>query len=1135
MQLFSVRKILGVSLVLLALVPTVLVGLLLLHASSRAAEDMAGSILTHVADRVQISSEDHLLQAHKVLNALTSPKPSPSEAAVIRGWLHDTTAFETMAFALMRQSPHISALYISDARGNYLGVEPTSVGVKVGVHLPTDKGCSFYLAQHPGDRSRFLNAETSSYDPCMRVWYKDAERAGERVFSPVEMSERQQLIVRLSQPVQGLHGEVAGVLGVDLQLQPLADALRVQRISSHGAAFVVDENLALVASSAGDVLLTHGGSDYQRVSPRDSANPVIRTSFAALTDLLAQRPPDVMSSDTRLQRLPSAQGTLLMVQRPFAEALGLRWTLVVVVPESDFTSDIQQAWHVSLGLIVALALLGVQFAWLLTRSISSQLQQLSDAAGSMGRGEVPVVDQLTHIDEVRELSQVLHDSARQLQSYQAQVKANALELQRSNETLETRVAERTAELAASREEALAAVRAKAAFLATMSHEIRTPLNGVVGMTALLAETPLDPEQRDYLQTVRLSSDQLLAVINDVLDFSKIESGKLHLEVEPLSLRGAVEEACDIAAPRARDKGLELIIDMPEVGEDRFPAAVLGDVTRLRQVLINLVNNAVKFTQHGDVTVSVRLLHLDPPHEVPANATLGTSLQALHGAVELEFRVTDTGIGIPADRQPSLFEAFSQVDASTTRKYGGSGLGLAICRRLVKMMGGSIGVSSQPGQGSSFWFTLRAPLSDSAPSASNLAGVELLRGTQVLVVDDHPTNVRILKRQLERWGMQVTAVESGVQALEQLRRTDLLPDLIITDMHMPDMDGMELARILREHLHWHVIPLVLLSSGFMPSGSDMGRLFDARLLKPVRQAQLCETLARCISANFEVMETIDPVLADPKKNVTILVADDNAINLKVACAMLRKLGYDISTAVDGREAVVAVARSMARHQPFGAILMDVNMPDVDGLEATRQILSAWGAKAPPIIALTAAALPEDRLRCEAAGMVDYLTKPLQVVTLSQKLDQWLSVRASVFETHALLQDSSRALHTADSTGVTLTLHSGPVMDFGRLEEFREFDDEQQTMIHEVVGLFLSDGPKRLAAIEAAAQANDPVTLSLAAHALKGAASNIGAIAVQAQCTEIEQQAKRGMPDDSAASLLRLQATWTRTKDALQAWL
>lgn len=1135
MQLFSVRKILGVSLVLLALVPAVVVGLLLVHASSRAAGDMAGSILTHVADRVQIGSEDHLLQAHEVLNALALPKPSPAEAAALRDWLRDTSAFETMAFALIRQSPYLSALYIGDAHGNYLGVEPTAAGVKVGVRRPDDNGRTFYLAQSPHDRSHRLNAETSSYDPRVRVWYQGAERAQERVFSPVRVSENQKLVVRLSQPVSDARGGVAGVLGVDLQLQPLADALRIQRISAHGAAFVVDENMALVASSAGDALLTHNGSDYQRVSPSASANPVIRTSFAALTDLLAQRPPDVLSSDTRLQRLHTEQGTLLMVQRPFAEALGLRWTLVVAVPESDFTSDIQKAWHFSLGVIAALVLLGVQFAWLLVRGISSQLQQLSDAASSMGRGEVPVVDQFTNISEVHRLSQVLHDSALQLQSYQAQVKANALELQRSNETLETRVAERTAELAASREEALAAVRAKAAFLATMSHEIRTPLNGVVGMAALLAETPLDIEQREYVQTVRLSSDQLLGVINDILDFSKIESGKLQLEVEPLSLRGAVEEACDIAAPRARDKGLELIIDMPDVGENNFPAAVLGDITRLRQVLINLVNNAVKFTQHGDVTVSVRLLHFEPPHDVPANATLGTSLKALHGEVELEFRVTDTGIGIPLDRQPSLFEAFSQVDASTTRKYGGSGLGLAICRRLVKMMGGTIGVSSQLGDGSSFWFTLRAPLSDTAPSTSRLAGVELLHGTHVLVVDDHPINVRIFKRQLEKWGMHVTAVESGAQALEQLRHANLLPDLIITDMHMPEMDGMALARILREHLHWHAIPLVLLSSGLMPSGSEMGRLFDARLLKPVRQAQLCETLARCISANFEVMETIDPVLADPKKNVTVLVADDNAINLKVACAMLRKLGYDISTAVDGREAVVAVARSMARHQPFGAVLMDVNMPDVDGLEATRQILSAWGAKAPPIIALTAAALPEDRLRCEAAGMVDYLTKPLQVVTLSQKLDQWLSVRASVFETHTLLQDSPRTLHTADSIGMTLTFPIGPVMDFGRLQEFREFDDEEQTMIHEVVNLFLSDGPKRLAAIEAAVQANDPVALSLAAHALKGAASNIGAIALQSQCTEIEQQAKRGMPDDSAASVLRLQATWTRTEDALQAWL
>jgi signal transduction histidine kinase/DNA-binding response OmpR family regulator len=1129
-RLFSLRRILAFSLVLMALVPAVLVAWLMARASSRAVDEMAARLLTQVAERVQLSTEDHLRQAHNALNGLISVRLTASEAERARGWLRQPASFEAMAFALTRQSPDVPALYLGNARGDYFAVETSSDGVKIARHSPGDMGRHFYLARQPGDRGQPLPSESDGFDPRMSPWYDAAVRGKDRVFSPVQVSvERQQLMVRLSQPVYDAQGDVAGVFGADLYLKQLADVLRTQRISSHGAAFIVDEQGGLVASSAGDALYVIRRGMAMRRSPRDSANAMIRAGFSVLESLWARQREDTVASNTALQRRVSEDGTLLMVQRPFGQALGLRWTLVVAAPESDFTAGIAEARQTSFGVIAVLVSLGALIAWLIAQGIGRRLSGLSQAARQLGSGEVPVIDQTTRIQEVRQLSEVLHDSAGQLQGYRAQVKANALALQQANETLEVRVAERTSELLASREEALAAARAKAAFLATMSHEIRTPLNGVVGMGTLLAETPLNAEQRDYLQTIRLSSDQLLAVINDILDFSKIESGKLELEAEPLSLRSAVEEACDIAAPRAREKGLEVIIDVPDSSDGRFPVALLGDVTRLRQVLINLINNAVKFTAHGEVAVHARQVG-------PVDGD---------GRVVVEFRVTDSGIGIPASRIPSLFEAFTQVDASTTRKYGGTGLGLAICQRLVGLMGGQLGVESEVGRGSTFWFTVVAPVAELPPSGG-VSGASVLKASRALIVDDHATNVRILKRQLEIWGMEVVTADSGAAALQWLTqqtpggneaadvtgaRPRWLPDIVITDMHMPEMDGVTLAHTLKSRPEWRDIPLVLLSSGFMPSGDENARLFDARLLKPARQAQLCDTLARCISSDHALDGVADGVAVEQKKHAAILVADDNAVNLKVASAMLRKLGYDFETAVDGREAVAAVARSVAHGAPFAAILMDVNMPDVDGLEATRQILSAWGAKAPPVIALTAAAMPEDHARCEAAGMVDYLTKPLHVSALALTLEKWV-VSGLASEAAA-----AAGADTGDSQSLTPMSEEDAaqsLVNFSRLEEFREFDDEALSMTREVVELFLADAPHRLDAIGSAIASGDASALSVAAHALKGAAGNIGATALQSMCDRLEEASRDTVPQDAEARLAALRALWARTCVVLQDW-
>lgn len=1126
----SLRRVLVTSLVIFAIVPAGVAAWLMKRSSDEAIQSLAGSVLFNVAARIQTGTEAHLAQGHTALNGLLSERMSLPQTEHARDWLRQSVLFEPMAFALSRQSPDVPNIYFGNNRGEYFAVDSADAGTTVLVRGPNDTGLQAFMARRPGDRSRPLALAQGNFEPRTRGWYQGALSAKGRVFSAVQVVPgKQQLFVTLSQPVYDNDGGAAGVVGVDLLLQSLSGLLQTQRLSARGAAFVVDEAGLLVAGSAGDALFEDVQGQAVRRSPQRSANPVIRESFAALQLDQARKSEDSVAVNTALQRLPMPGGTLLMVRRPFGESLGLRWTLVVASPESDFTADIARAWQVSLSLIGAMVILGAGLAFYVANRIGRRLRRLSVAAQKLGKGEVPRIDSGTHLREVMELSRVLHDSAEQLRNYRAEVQEKTRAIEEANEMLEERVAQRTVELLASREEALQAARAKAAFLATMSHEIRTPLNGVVGMSTLLAETALDDEQADYLQTIRLSSDQLLGVINDILDFSKIESGKLELEAEPLGLRNVIEEACDIAASRAREKNLELIVDMVETvggGAPALPVAILGDSTRLRQVLINLINNAVKFTEKGEVTVSVRALPTPDPQRA-----------------RVEFRVADTGIGIPPERMGALFQAFTQVDASTTRKYGGTGLGLAICKRLVELMGGDIGVDSVPGQGSAFWFTVQAPHAE-LPPAAGLVDATALHGKRALVVDDHLTNVRVLTRQLQLWGMEVRTAESGAQALQALTLPEsgaTLPDIIITDMHMPVMDGIALARVVKATPSMARVPLVLLTSGFMPPGGEVARLFEARLLKPARQRQLFDTLARCLSlpgGQRPVPEALSAVSVVTDRKLTVLVVDDNAINLKVACAMLVKLGYRTATALDGREAVQAVARAHGAGSRFGAVLMDINMPRMNGFQATQQIQAMMGEKAPPIIALTAAASPEDHARCSAAGMVDYLTKPLHVAALAQALERWLPANSEESDPVANPRPGPVMTPRMDPPVILAKpVTAEPVlMDLERLAQFKEFDDEKLSMTREVIGLFTADAAQRLKAIEEGIRANDPVALAWAAHALIGSTGNVGAVAMHSVCSELERVAKTGaVPADGLQQMEKLQAYWIKTKAVLDAWI
>lgn len=929
-------------------------------------------------------------------------------------------------------------------------------------------------------------------------WFLKAQQ-GEKYIGDVQISAGDEAYLILSCPsVQG------GVMAARLRMGILQEALSSLHLGESGISYLVNSQGRIIAHS-----------NYQMVLANTYLNPQ--------SELLRVIGKTGESWSGEYRNLTDRMVVGTAVALP-----GLPWAAVVEIPQAEAYAASRTAWWVLLGgaLVIGI-LIGQAIPSLLERQFLTPMRRLRQGVQRLSEGDLGYRIGLDPHTELGEVATAFDDMATRLQDRERELVAQSV-LREAKEAAET------------------ANQAKSEFLAVMSHEIRTPLNGVIGMAELLLGTDLNQQQQRFANTILGSGRTLLAIINDILDFSKIEAGRLDLEVVPFDPRALIEDTAALLAPRAHEKGLDLISDLPL----ELPVTIHSDPVRIRQLLINLVGNAIKFTERGEVLIRLRVL-------------------TAHAQPRMYCEVQDTGIGIPKEAQAKIFDSFTQADSSTNRRYGGTGLGLAISKRLARIMGGEIGVDSTLEVGSRFWFTvaLHQPVESVRPQW--LVQEELLHGKRVLIVDDNTTNREILQHQVTLWGMSNEAAEDGHGALALLKDTALPAedfDVAILDLRMPGMDGLELARRIRMDLKLSRLKVLLLASG---GGANLDPAHIANagvqtvLHKPLRQAELYSALCRLIRGDDGVSRR--PGMFTPyasRLRGRVLVAEDNPVNQEMALAVLENLGCQVDVTANGQEAVEAVIKT-----EYDLVLMDCQMPVLDGFAATMAIRHwEWeqGRSPLPIVALTANVIKGFREQCLAAGMDDYLGKPFEQSQLVAILERWLpkseastpppaaspvsDPNSKRSQRPVVVAVNSASLRpepaSVRSNRPSLRLEPASVrsnrlidpLDRTALVQIRALQRPGSTdLTSKIINLYLDTSPDLIAKIRDAAVQRDSTNLWQAAHSLKSSSANLGALVLANLCKELEQRGREGRLENIERLLRELEMAYIQVREALRAEL